>query len=293
MKTRPKFPFSIPSVLLASALGISACSHQAADDSAMSASDPKTKLYVFECGNIDTRDVSVFSPGVNEGQRKELTDSCYLIRHAKGDLIWDAGLEDSIGETGIEVFDGVFHMYVTHPLADQLAEINVDPAEIEWIGISHFHSDHTGNANLFSNAKLIIQQEEKEAAFGPSPEKFGFAPDTYSKLNPTMFKVLNGDFDVFGDGTVVVKRAPGHTPGHQMLFVDLDETGPIVLSGDLYHFTSNREHRRVPAFNFDKQQTIESMAEMEHFTQKKNAQFWIQHDKEQNLNLKHAPLYYQ
>lgn len=255
--------------------------------------EPDIKLYVFQCGDILVRDVSLFSPGVNAGQTKRLTDSCYLIRHPDGDLVWDTGLNDAIGTRGVDAFDGKFHLSVSQPLAPQLADIGVKPDEIEYLGISHFHADHTGNANLFRNATLLIQQEEFDAAFGPDPQKYGFSPDTYNQLDRHKARILHGDLDLFGDGRVVIKRAPGHTPGHQMLFVDLPETGAIVLSGDLYHFTSNRNHRRVPAFNFNKEQTLESMEAMEQFTAAKHAKLWIQHDREQNQDLRHAPDHYE
>jgi len=253
---------------------------------------PDIKLYVFKCGNISSRDISLFSPGVNEGQSKELTDSCYLIRHPKGDLFWDAGLADAIGPSGIEVFNGALHLSVTNPLRAQLNDIGVQPEDIEWLGISHFHSDHTGNANWFNNATLLIQKEEFDAAFGANPQQYGFNPDSYNQFNASNAQILQGDHDVFGDGRVVIKRAVGHTPGHQMLYLNLPNSGPIMLSGDLYHFTSNREHRRVPSFNFDKQQTLKAMEQIEQYVKETGAQFWIQHDKEQNATIRHAPEYY-
>jgi glyoxylase-like metal-dependent hydrolase (beta-lactamase superfamily II) len=139
----------------------------------------------------------------------------------------------------------------------------------------------------------LIQQAEYDAAFGEDPTKFGFNPASYEQLDKSKIKVLKGDYDVFGDGKVVIKTAPGHTPGHQVLFVNLDETGPIVLSGDLYHFTKNRVHRRVPSFNFDKEQTLAAMEKIEQFVNDENAQFWIQHDIEQNQTIKHSPEFYQ
>lgn len=277
--------FRRASVMVACATALSACS-------LLDSKPPAMKLYVFQCGNIVTTDVSIFSPGVNEGQSKRLTDSCYLIQHPKGNLIWDTGLNDALGEKGMDAFDGKFHLSVTQPFANQLAAINIKPEQIQYLGISHFHADHTGNANMFNQAALLIQAEEFDAAFGPEPQTYGFVPDSYSQLDRNKIQVLHGDFDVFGDGRVVIKKAVGHTPGHQMLFVDLPETGPIVLSGDLYHFTSNREHRRVPAFNFNKEQTLESMETMEQFTSAEKAQFWIQHDLEQNQTIRHSPEFY-
>lgn len=272
-------------IAIASVAWLSGCASQSSDKI-------NIQLYAFDCGNIESRDVSMFSPGVDKGKIKKLTNSCYLIRHPLGDLMWDTGLPDTIGPEGIIVYEGAFEMKVNNPLAKQLKEIDVDPSDIEWLGISHFHSDHTGNANWFSNASLLIQEEEFAAAFGENPYQFGFEPTHYNKLDQAKITKLNGDLDLFGDGRVVIKKAVGHTPGHQALFVDLPNSGPILISGDLYHFTSNREHRRVPVFNFDKEQSLQSMEEIEAFVKQTNAQFWIQHDKEQNATIKHAPEFY-
>ena len=254
--------------------------------------EPKLTLRIFECGEIEVRDISLFSPGVDEGVTKHLVDSCYLIQHEKGSLIWDTGITDAVGTKGLEKFGGKLSLKVTNPLMSQLEAINVAPESIQYLGISHFHADHTGNANAFSNAKLLIQKEEFEAAFGATPQKFGFNPQSYSKLDKDNAQILEGDHDVFGDGSVIIKRAPGHTPGHQMLLVNLAETGPVLLSGDLYHFTKNREQRGVPAFNFDKPMTLESMDLIEGFLKESGAQLWIQHDKEQNAELLHSPKFY-
>ena len=254
---------------------------------------PKLTLHVFECGNVEVKDISIFSPGVDEGKTKFLTNSCYLIQHEKGNMIWDTGLPDALEGKGGEAFGGKLLLTVTNPLSKQLDEINVNPQQVDFIGISHFHGDHTGNANLFENASLFIQQAEYDAAFGEDPTKFGFNPPSYAQLDKSKIKVLDGDHDVFGDGSVVIKAAPGHTPGHQVLFLNLDETGPVVLSGDLYHFTKNREHKRVPSFNFDKEHTLAAMDVIEQFVDAEGAQFWIQHDKEQNQTIKHSPEFYQ
>ena len=263
------------------ALLLSACSQS-----------PSLTLQVFDCGEVDVRDISLFSPGVNVGENKNLVGSCYLIQHPKGNLIWDTGITDSIGDKGVEVFGGKLKLTVSNPLAKQLAAINIKPEDIAFLGISHFHGDHTGNANLFTNSQLFIQQAEYDAAFGDTPEKFGFNPASYSQLNKEKIKIINGDHDIFGDGSVIIKTAPGHTPGHQMLLVNLEKEGPIMLSGDLYHFSKNREHRRVPTFNFDKEQTLETMEHIESFVKESGAQFWIQHDKEQNASIKHSPNIY-
>ena len=251
------------------------------------------RLYVFNCGTIDVLDVSVFQPGIGKGERKTLTNSCYLVVHPKGTLLWDAGLPDALARTPEgKTFMNTFVLRVSKTLAAQLKEIGYAPETISNLGISHMHGDHVGNVDLFPRAMLLMQKEEYEAAFGPEPGKYGFDPAAYSTLRSNPVKTLEGDYDVFGDGTVVIKRMLGHTPGHQALYVRLPKTGNIFLSGDLVHYTDNWVHKRVPSFNFDKERSIKSMEETEQFLKANHAILWIQHDLEQNAGIKHAPAYY-
>lgn len=246
--------------------------------------EPLIKLYVFEVGDILVKDISLFNPGVDEGQNKRFTNSAYLIRHAKGDLIWDTGLSDALAKTPEGSDSEAFLMKMPKTLKSQLDEINVSPDEIEFLAISHLHGDHTSNANLFTSATLLFQEEEYAGLF----EGETVQPNVDSLKNNPSIK-LSGDHDVFGDGTVVIKRAPGHTAGHQVLYVNLPETGPIVLSGDLYHFTKNREVKGVPSFNADRDQTLLSMEVIEAFIVEKKATLWIQHDYDQNQTIAHSP----
>jgi glyoxylase-like metal-dependent hydrolase (beta-lactamase superfamily II) len=208
-------------------------------------------------------------------------------------LFWDTGLSDSLAQAPDGKFSGNgFTMQVTHTLASQLAQIGVKPEKIKFLGISHMHSDHVGNANLFPAATLLIQKEEYEAAFGPEPEKFGFDPKQYPLLHANPVQKLEGDHDVFGDGSVVIKRELGHTPGHQALYLRLKHSGNILLSGDLVHYTDNWVHKRVPPFNFDKEQSLRTMMDVEQFLKDNHATLWIQHDLEQNATIRHAPAFY-
>lgn len=251
------------------------------------------RLYVFNCGTIDVLDVSVFQPGIGKGERKTLTNSCYLVVHPKGTLLWDAGLPDALVQTPEgKTFMNTFILRVSKTLAAQLKESGYAPETISSLGISHMHGDHVGNVGLFPRAMLLMQKEEYEAAFGPEPGKYGFDPAAYSTLRSNPVKTLEGDYDVFNDGTVVIKRMLGHTPGHQALYVRLPKTGNIFLSGDLVHYTDNWVHKRVPSFNFDKERSIKSMEETEQFLKANHAILWIQHDLEQNAKIKHAPAYY-
>lgn len=252
------------------------------------------RLYVFDCGTIDVKDISVFSPGVDKGKKKTLTDSCYLVVHPKGTLAWDTGLPDELAtlKGGKKLSDN-FHGSLTKSLAAQYKAIGYAPAEVTYLGLSHMHFDHIGNVGLFPKSTLLMQAEEYEAAFGSDHAKFGNDPKTYPTLSRNPVTKLAGDHDVFGDGSVVIRRAIGHTPGHQSLFVKLPKTGNILLSGDLAHFTKNWENRRVPSFNFDKELSIKAMDEQAKFMKANKATLWIQHDREQNAKIRHAPKFYE
>jgi N-acyl homoserine lactone hydrolase len=251
------------------------------------------RLYALNCGTIAVSDISIFSPGVDVGKKKTLTDSCYLIVHPKGVLMWDTGLSDEIAAMpGGKALSPQFHGTLNKTVAAQLKEIGVAPEEVTHLGLSHMHFDHTGNVGLFPKATLLMQKEEFAAAFGPDAAKYGNDAKNYPTLGANPKQELSGDHDVFGDGTVVIKAAKGHTPGHQSLFLKLKKTGNVLLSGDLAHFTKNWDNRRVPSFNFDKDMSVKAMDEMAAFMKENKAKFWIQHDLEQNATIKHAPKFY-
>jgi glyoxylase-like metal-dependent hydrolase (beta-lactamase superfamily II) len=119
-------------------------------------------------------------------------------------------------------------------------------------------------------------------------------PANYSLLKNSKTVIIDKDeYDVFGDGKVIIKSTPGHTPGHQSLFLKLAKTGPVVLSGDLYHYPEERTLHRLPVSEFNKDQTAASRADLEVFLKKTGAQLWIQHDFLGNAKLKKAPAFYE
>jgi glyoxylase-like metal-dependent hydrolase (beta-lactamase superfamily II) len=251
------------------------------------------RMYVLDCGENQTNDLSRWSPGFNAGKYFEFSDQCYLIRHAKGLMLWDSGLADSIVATpgGVVRGGGAIRSIVRKTLVSQLAEIGVKPEEVTHIAFSHTHGDHVGNANYFTRATLYIQEAEYDAAFGANPSKFGFDPSLYDKLRTNPVVKLNGDYDVFGDASVMILSTPGHTPGHQSLLVRLPKRGPVVLSGDMTHFQENWVNRRVPANNFNKEQSLQSMEKIAVLLDASKAQLWINHDKAQSMGVPHSPQY--
>jgi len=249
------------------------------------------RLYVFDCGSLRIADPGRFSLTMDEVSTLELSVPCYLIEHPDGTLLWDAGLFDSLVEGSPHTQANGTVTTVTATLRAQLEELGYQPADITCLALSHLHYDHAGNANDFAVATWLVQRPEHEAAFGDAQGFFDRA--LYGELEIGETMLLDGDHDVFGDGTVVIKSAPGHTPGHQVLFVDLAETGPLVLSGDLYHFPENRTLKRVPTFNFDEAQTLASMDAVEDFLFESGATLWTEHDFVANALLDKLPAYYE
>ncbi|NQZ80890.1 MAG: N-acyl homoserine lactonase family protein [Colwellia sp.] len=256
---------------------------------------PALKLYVFDCGEITVKDISLFSPGVDIGKSKTLANACYLIMHPKGNLLWETGLSDRLVtmKKGKKIADGMFHLQVNHTLSSQLNNLGLQAKDIDYVALSHLHFDHTGNTNLFVNAKVLIQQQELDLAFTKEGEKLYFDASTYNEIDKSNFIGLDGKKDIFNDGSVVIYPAGGHTPGHQTLLVNLAGTGSVMLSGDLFHFTKNRLHKRIPALNFNKADSLSSIDNIEQTLIDVDAKLWIQHDLETFKSMKLSPEYYQ
>ncbi len=243
---------------------------------------PEVKLYTFDGGTIMVNNLELFSQDTTyHGKTKEFADAFYVIKHPDGNLIWDAGLPE--GLVGMpEPFtspDGNFTVSRKDSVVNQLKSIGMTIGDFKYIALSHTHFDHSGHANTFKEATWLVQEAEYD--FITSEEAQKTHADLYNAIKElTNVKKLKGDFDVFGDSTVVIKSMPGHTPGHQVLYLDLAEHGPLLLTGDLYHTYENREHKRVPVFNTDVAQTLKSMEDFEAFAKEKNAKVYLQHQKE-------------
>ena len=218
------------------------------------------RLYVFDGGTLRVPDPSRFQLRKEEIAESDLAVGCFLITHPKGTLIWDtcAVPDAEWTPTGSPV---THHMVladlqerevtIRQSLRTQLAEAGYLPENITYIALSHYHYDHTANANQFAQATWLVRGVEHDAMFAdPSPGVT--RPSTYAALRTSKTVFIDSDeHDVFGDGIVIIKAAPGHTQGHQILYIKLAKTGAIVLSGDLYHYPEERTLDRVPTFEFN------------------------------------------
>jgi glyoxylase-like metal-dependent hydrolase (beta-lactamase superfamily II) len=283
--------------------GLVACQKQsdsAADISgahaAASAVAEGPKLYVFDCGRIRLVSVEAFNLKETDTEVRELSAPCYVVDHPKGQLLWDAGLPSEFAQAGGPVTrDGVTNL-LNETLASQMARMGLgfDMGSLEYVGFSHIHWDHVGASSDVTSGTWLVQQGDYDAAH--AEDNLGVPavqPELLVAIKKRPTQVLNGDHDVFGDGTVQLIAAEGHTPGHQVLLVDLVETGPVMLSGDLYHFQFSRENRVVPLFNVDAERTLQSMDKIEALVAITGADFWLQHDASLFDSQRKAPGFYQ
>ena len=230
------------------------------------------RLYVLDCGTLLSGSAEEYGLARNEVADPNMADPCFLVMHPRGILLFDTGLPDRLAGRATEL-EG-YGLRVTTPLRAQLAEIGVTPAEMTYLALSHSHFDHIGNAPDFAGATWVAQKAELDAVFGTGAP--GPPPPELAALAKARKRVIQGDHDVFGDGTVLLLSTPGHTPGHQSLYVKLARTGGVVISGDLYHHDEERTLDRMPAEERTSG-TPESRRKIETVLSRKKARLWIGH----------------
>ena len=252
------------------------------------------KLFVMDCGSLTLKDVAGFGLTNDDTPVRTLFVPCYLLQHKGKTMLWEAGLPLAIvgaGKVDVESLPGAYLEYEVS-LVDQMSEIGVTPAQVDYIALSHLHFDHTGAVNLFASATWLVQRTEHEVAFGDKVNP-AFVPEYYAALEAAETQLLDGDHDVFGDGKVQLISSPGHTPGHMALLLDMEKTGKLLLSGDLYHFQMSRVLKSVPVFNHDAEDTLAAMQKIETLLAETGADLWIEHDMELARRLTKAPGFYQ
>ena len=273
-------------LILFLSIGLFACQQESdtAAEAPMAAGGDATgpKLYVFDCGRIRLASVEAFNLKDTDTDVRDLAAPCYVVDHPNGQLLWDAGLPSELAEAEGWVVrpDGLANT-LSETLASQMDRMGLgfDMGSLEYVAFSHIHWDHVGASNEVTSGTWLVQQGDYDAAHAEGNMSVpAVQPELLVGIKERPTQVLTGDHDVFGDGTVQLIAADGHTPGHQVLFVDLAETGPVVLSGDLYHFQFSRANRVVPLFNVDAERTLQSMDKVEALVAMTGADFWLQHD---------------
>jgi N-acyl homoserine lactone hydrolase len=230
------------------------------------------RLYALDGGRIlatGTDAAEMADDGAYAGRTLEMPVSCFLIRHPRGDLMWDTGMSRTRTDLGDWATPGP-------SLVEQLATIGLAPDDVRFLSVSHGHWDHSGNAGLFARSTWIVNPIERGIMFDDE-NRATPAMEDYGALEAAETRLITDDHDVFGDGSVIVIQAPGHTSGHTVLLVHLADAGPILLSGDLWHLEESRTRRRVPVFNTDRAQTLASMDRVEALVAATGARVIIQH----------------
>jgi N-acyl homoserine lactone hydrolase len=250
---------------------------------ASASGEPGIRLYAIDCGELTFKNMSMFSDtGAYKAAAGAMVDPCFLIHHPMGYFLWDTGLGDALVGHDVPANSAGVALHVHKTLVEQLGQIGVKPADIKILAFSHFHSDHTGNANLFLAATWLLNEEElKWALAKPTPPIV--VPESFSAYQRVQTHMISGDYDVFGDGTIRILKTPGHTPGHQVLLVKLPRAGLVLLSGDLYHLVSDRPRAassagQVMTANIDRAQTLASMDRVESILKNTGSRLVVQHD---------------
>ena len=233
-------------------------------------SAPEVTLTRLDCGTPTMNDVGArFSDTyAYNGLKVMFTFSCYLIKHGDDYLLWDTGHAMTAGAVAPKV-----------TIVDQLAQLKVKPEQIKFVGISHYHADHTGQLPSFQASTLLIGKGDWDGVNATPPiPSASVAPFAHWRTGGGKVEPVTGDKDVFGDGTAVIINTPGHTPGHHSLLVRLKEMGNVLISGDLTHFHENYESNGVPAFNFHRGDTLASLDRFKKAAANLKATVIIQHD---------------
>ena len=258
------------------------------------------RLYILDCGDIKAMDPTLFGLKKEEiaGDGSFVTP-CYLIVHPKGTLMWDLGIlpDDTVeararGEQGNPTATSAAVTTVTRTLTSQLAQLGYRPTDITYFAFSHAHVDHNANANLFAGSTWLARPAERAFMW----------EEGNTRVNRTFFENIRtsksisldrDEYDVFGDGTVVLKAAPGHSPGHQVLVLNLPKTGRVMIAGDLYHYPQERTLKRPPPdTEFNVEQSAASRVMIEEYLRKTKTEIWIEHDFVHNAKLKKSPQFY-
>jgi glyoxylase-like metal-dependent hydrolase (beta-lactamase superfamily II) len=274
---------------LAGLLGALLSVEVGAQAAASAAPPARLRLYVFDCGviNVNRAGTERYNVTPEEVGDTRFIVPCFLVAHPRGTLIWDLGVVPDGAEPSSAVIEPG-----KRPLRAELAEVGYRPEDITYVAFSHAHGDHVANANMFAASTWLSRPAERAFMWEEGNTRVNRA--YFDRLEHSKsISLVTDEHDVFGDGTVVIKAAPGHSPGHQVLVLNLASTGRIMLAGDLYHYPEERTlKRQPPTTEFSVEQSAASRVMIEEYLRRTNTQIWIEHDFLANAKLKKSPAYY-
>ncbi len=250
------------------------------------------RLYALDCGHFETTDLGRLSDTFEHaGEKATRVSPCWLIRHPKGNLLWDLGLGDRYATLpdGF-VMGSMLRLFVPVTLSSQLQALGLQPSDIGYVAVSHLHIDHMGNAPLVASATWLMNRRELEAAQRNPPPTFldQAQIDVVRKAKTVLY---SDDYDVFGDGSVRLLKAPGHTAGSQVLMLKLQNAGPVILSGDLFHSREAAQKSFIPGSNDSRADPLASMDRIRKIIQSTRARLVIHHDPEDFAAMPKFPAY--
>ena len=266
------------------------------------------KLYAFSSGSMKLgkgflQNLAPMEPKI------QVPIGFFVIKHPKGNVLFDTGNNDKLitDSTYWGKLASVFEAKMTpeDAIDAQLAKIGLKPDDIKYVVVSHMHLDHGGNVGKFPNSTLIIQDDELTFAMFPDePFAGGYIPGDAQVLRspvgtskPSLMEMvrLEGDYDIFGDGSIVVHRSRGHTKGSQMLVVRLPKAGTTILTGDAAYFRDNVEKNLIPniVLAYDPAGIVKGYNWIRRMMATENANFFTAHDPDAFKAMKKAPEFYE
>jgi N-acyl homoserine lactone hydrolase len=274
---------------------------------AVAAEPPKEmKLYVFSSGALNL-DKSIIQNG--SSGKVQIPVGFFLIRHPKGDVLFDCGNNDRIITDPdywgpfVKALDPGRSPDVA--IDAQLGKINVKPSDIKYVVLGHFHVDHAGNIGKFLDSTFVFQRDEIKNAFWPAPGYATFfISDDFAMLRnsvgggmPSKYKTieLEGDLDLFGDNSVYIHRAVSHTPGSQIMVVRLPKTGTVVLTSDAVYLQENLDKNILPSIGsvYDPVGMLDAYAWVRRVRDVEGADIIYAHDPDTFKAHKHSPEFYE
>jgi len=264
------------------------------------------KLYAFSSGALTIGKGNLVNGAPNDPPI-QVPVGFYVIRHPKGNVLFDTGNNDRIIKDPSywgASFTALKPVNTPDVAIDtQLGKIDLKPDDIKYVVASHLHLDHGGNVGKFPNSTIVVQKDEIQNAFWPKagtggPYMIGdvlpLRAENKDYPNAVKMLQLEGDLDLFGDGTLMVKRWVGHTPGSQMMTVRLKNTGLIILTGDNVYFRENVEKSLPPniVLAYNPSGILAAYEWIRHVMATEKADFFTAHDPDAFKAMKKAPEFY-
>ena len=267
---------------------------------ALAESPQGMKLYVFTSGSLGGFPKAALQMG-GKGNIDWAPVGFYVIRHPKGNVIFDTGnndrtIQDAAGWWGPLAKGFGLKMTANDAIDVQLGKIGLKPADINYVVLGHMHLDHAGNMSKFPNATFVIQNDELKAAWWPDPGySVYYIPGDFVDSKKYNIIRLEGDLDLFNDRSLEVMRAPGHTPGSQFAIVRLPKTGTVVLTSDVAYLKENLDKNLIPPIpgTWSPMAMYKSYQRVRHVRDVEKASIFYAHDPEVFKATKHAPDYYE